>query len=85
LAGIAVIDRANASVVALADNFASDLEGAEQKIRFGVALGGAAYTLVAAMNFTDDRDLLPLEEMRTALVAVVSELLAPLDFRPRTR
>lgn len=85
LAGIAVIDRANASVVALADNFASDLESPEQKIRFGIALGGAAYTLVASMNFTDDRDLLPLDEMRTALVAVVSELLAPLNFRSRTR
>ncbi|KQV08501.1 hypothetical protein ASC63_10400 [Leifsonia sp. Root112D2] len=85
LAGIAVIDRANASVAALADNFASDLEGAEQKIRFGVALGGAAYTLVAAMNFTDESDMLPLDEIRGALISVVSELLAPVQYRPHTR
>lgn len=85
LAGIAAIDRANASVAALADNFATDLTSPEQKIRFGIALGGAAYTLVGAMNFTGDRQLPPPDELRAALIAVVSELLAPLDLGPHDR
>jgi len=85
LAGIAAIDRANASVAALADKFATDLTSPEHKIRFGIALGGAAYTLVGAMNFTGDRRLPPVDELRTALIAVVSELLAPLDLGPQSR
>lgn len=85
LAGIDVIDRANASVMTLADSFACDLESPEQKIRFGMALGGAAYTLVASMNFTTEAEMLSLAEIRTALITVVTELLAPLDFHPQTR
>lgn len=85
LAGIAAIDRANAAVAALAETFATGLESPEHKIRFGVALGGAAYTLVGARNFSADRPLPPIDELRAALIAVVTELLAPLDLPAPTR
>lgn len=76
LVGIPVIDRANALLGALSESFDAELSAAEEKIRFGVALGGAAYTLVAGMNFGGQQTLTP-EEMRAALINTVSELLAP--------
>ncbi|MEO6828093.1 MAG: TetR/AcrR family transcriptional regulator [Microbacteriaceae bacterium] len=76
LRGIPVIDRGNAIIGALAASLTTGFSSTQQKIRFGVALGGAAYALVGGMNFAGD-DLLPPEEVRPALIATVSELLAP--------
>jgi AcrR family transcriptional regulator len=75
LIDIPVIDRANATVSTLAESFSTDFTSVEEKVRFGVALGGAAYTLVAGANFAESE--LPLAEVRRALVATVSDLLTP--------
>jgi AcrR family transcriptional regulator len=79
LVGIPVIDRANAVLGGLAASFAADTTTVEEKLRFGVALGGAAYELVASMNFGDEQHA--HEERRSALITIVSELLAPIRTR----
>lgn len=79
LTGVPVVERANRTVAALAESVSSDFESVEEQVRFGVALGGAAYTLVAGTNFSDAD--LPLPEVRAALVTIVSDLLIPV--RPR--
>lgn len=75
LAGIPVIDRATATIARLASSFVGDFESTREKVRFGVAIGGAAYALVAGLTFAED-DLLPVDEVRSALIGTVSELLA---------
>lgn len=75
LKGIPVIDRANRAVIAFAESTATDFESVEEKVRFGVALGGAAYALVASMNFSETP--LPLSDVRGALITIVSTLLRP--------
>jgi TetR/AcrR family transcriptional regulator len=76
LVGIPIIDRANALLGALSESFEAELPAVEDKIRFGMALGGAAYMLVAGMNF-GGQESIPPDEVRAALVTTVSELLAP--------
>lgn len=75
LVDVPIVDRANELVRRLAEFFASTATTTEHQMRFGVALGGAAYMLVAqqAMGL----DSAPLEETRTALVTILRELLAP--------
>jgi hypothetical protein len=82
LVGIPGIDRANAVLGGLTSSFAAGLTTVEEKLRFGVALGGAAYELVASMNFGDEE--FPHEERRSALITIVSELLAPIQNRQTT-
>jgi TetR/AcrR family transcriptional regulator len=82
LVGIPGIDRANAVLGGLTSSFAAGLTTIEEKLRFGVALGGAAYELVASMNFGDEE--FPHEERRSALITIVSELLAPIQTRQTT-
>jgi AcrR family transcriptional regulator len=83
LVGLPVIDRANASVRKLAESCATDFESVEERVRFGVALGGAAYILVAGENFGDDD--VPADEVRGALVDIVSDLLRPVQPRRTNR
>lgn len=75
LVDVPVVDRANELVQRLAEFFASAALTTEHQMRFGVALGGAAYMLVTqqAMGL----DSAPKDETRTALVTILSELLAP--------
>ncbi|WP_308465098.1 TetR/AcrR family transcriptional regulator [Rathayibacter soli] len=75
LVGIPVIDRANATVRKLAETCASDFDSVEDQLRFGVALGGAAYALVAGANFGDANIQRP--DGRAALITIVTGLLAP--------
>jgi TetR/AcrR family transcriptional regulator len=75
LRGTPVIDRANALVERLARTVTNDLPSTADRVRFGVALGGAAYILVAGLNWGDAADV-PVEETRAALVDIVSQLLA---------
>ena len=76
LEDVPVIDRANELIVRLATYFSSSTASTEESMRFGIALGGAAYTLVAGLTFAGDA-LGPPDEIRMALITVVSELLAP--------
>lgn len=75
LLAVPVVDRANEVVIRLAEFFATAAETTENRMRFGVALGGAAYMLVTqrTMGF----DTAPEDETRNALVTILSELLAP--------
>jgi AcrR family transcriptional regulator len=76
LVDVPVVDRANELVERLAEFFASAADTTEHRMRFGVALGGAAYMLVAqhAMGF----ETTPEDETRAALVKILTELLAPI-------
>jgi len=81
LEDVPVIDRANALVVRLADYFATATTSTEGFMRFGVALGGAAFILSSHNSFGHGFAHLPeppVDEVRAALVIIVSELLAPL-------
>lgn len=73
LRGLPVIDRANALVEQLGLRVSIDLPTTEERVRLGVALGGAAYILVASATWGDEDQ--PVDEIRAALVAVVSQLL----------
>lgn len=75
LIDVPVIDRTNDLVQRLADFFASTIMSTEHRMRFGVALGGAAYMLVSqqAMELDDA----PQEETRAALIVILTELLSP--------
>jgi AcrR family transcriptional regulator len=75
LRGVPVIDRANAVAERLARTVTNDLPTTADRVRFGVALGGAAYILAAGFNWGDADDV-PVEDLRAALVDVVSQLLA---------
>jgi TetR/AcrR family transcriptional regulator len=78
LRGIPVIDRAGALIVRLSDTLCHEEASTEDRIRFGIALGGAAYTLVAGMTFLS-KDIAPADEIRVALSVVITELLAPVS------
>lgn len=75
LADIPVIDRALDLIAHLEQYFASAGIAAVDKARFGIALAGAAYMLVAGggrVDVTADD-----AEMRAALTVVMTELLSP--------
>ena len=80
LQGIPVIDRANSLVRQLGASMVDELPSTEDRIRFGVALGGAAYILVAGANFSDVE--LDEHEARAALVNVVTQLLSGVAHPP---
>ena len=71
--------RSNALVVKLGTFFSSSVSSVEDKLRFGIALGGAAYVLSVKQD--DSLEVLPVDEVRAALIAIVSELLAPVSIR----
>ncbi len=75
LVDVPVIDRANAVVFRLAEYFAATTGTVEDKMRFGIALGGAAYMLCSQDSLGFDS---PLDETRAALVTILTELLAPI-------
>jgi AcrR family transcriptional regulator len=76
LEDVPVIDRANELVVQLSTVFDTSIGSTEDHLRFGVALGGAAYVLSAKQTFSLDAP--PVEEIRSALVTIVTELLDPI-------
>jgi len=82
LEDVPVIDRANALVVRLADYFATATTTTEGFMRFGIALGGAAFILSSHNSFGHGFARLaepPVAEVRAALVTIVRELLTPLS------
>jgi TetR/AcrR family transcriptional regulator len=81
LRGIPVIERANVAIRGIADSICADDAPVVENIRFGVALAGAAYTLVAGTTFLDDDRRFEDVEVRGALITVLSELLLPADGR----
>jgi TetR/AcrR family transcriptional regulator len=83
LEDVPVIDRANALIVRLGTFFATTVSTVEDQLRFGIALGGAAYVLSAKQDQPRAEALgsQPVPEVRTALITIVSELLAPVSVR----
>lgn len=75
LVDVPVIDRANALIIRLADFLTANTATLEEKMRFGIALGGAAYMLCTVHSAGLDAP--PIDETRAALVTIMSELLAP--------
>ncbi len=75
LVDVAVVDRANELVERLAEFFASTTMTAEHRMRFGIALGGAAFLLVSPQS--KELENAPYGETRAALITILSELLAP--------
>jgi AcrR family transcriptional regulator len=77
LIDVPAIDTANGLVTRLAAFFHTATSSTEEQMRFGIALGGAAYMLVSQEN-------LQLEgpsnhaEIRGGLVTILTELLAPI-------
>jgi AcrR family transcriptional regulator len=74
LVDVPVIERANGLVRSLAEFFASNSDSLEEKMRFGVALGGAAYMLCTVQKF-DLPEIATPDETRAALVTILTDLL----------
>jgi TetR/AcrR family transcriptional regulator len=82
LVDIPVIDRANSAIEGIADYFLKQELTLEQKMRFGVALGGAAYALAVGTALGETEE--PTDELRAALITIMTELLDPVSVRPLT-
>jgi AcrR family transcriptional regulator len=82
LEDVPVVDRANLLVLKLSTFFSSAVSTVEDHLRFGVALGGAAYVLSISTKKDASLEDLPIDEVRAALITIVSELLAPVSVRP---
>ena len=76
LVDVPVIDRANALVLQLAEFFSVNSQSLEEKMRFGIALGGAAYML-CTMQTLDLVEPASVDETRDVLIAIMSDLLEP--------
>lgn len=76
LVDVPVMDRANELVLRMAEFFSTSVDSTEERMRFGIALGGAAYLLVTerAMALPEP----PREETRAALITILTELLDPI-------
>ena len=85
LVDIPVIDRANGIISGIADYFTTQGFSLEQKMRFGVALGGAAYTLAVGSDFDGTDAEEPAAELRAALITVMTELLDPVPVNQPAR
>jgi len=83
LEDVPVIDRANELVIHLSTFFDSSVGSTEDHLRFGIALGGAAYVLSAKQEFSLEAP--PVDEVRAALVTIVAELLDPISLHTTNR
>jgi len=83
LQDVPVIERANSIIAGLAAHFQTDTTTREDKMRFAIALGGAAFMLASEGNFYDESPGTP-EETRAGLIVVLSDLLAPVRVRATT-
>ena len=78
LVDVPVIERANQLVRRLSDFFSQNSTSLEENMRFGIALGGAAYMLCTVHSHGIE---LPADETRAALITILSELLTPVSSR----
>lgn len=76
LEDVPVMNRANALVARLATYFHAAAPTAEARFRFGIAMGGAAFMLGAPPSMPNLSDW-PDDEIRVALITIMTELLAP--------
>jgi AcrR family transcriptional regulator len=73
LAGVRVIDDADSRVRSLSDLLHSDGAPALEQVRFGIALAGAAFVLVASDRWTGD--VASDAELRPLLITVLTDLV----------
>lgn len=76
LEDVPVVDRATLVISRMVSFFSSTVGSTEDLVRFSIALGGAAYALVAP--FSPQLDEAPADQVRAALITIVTELLAPI-------
>ena len=81
LSDLPIIARANAAVRKLAAAISEERESVADQVRFGIALGGAAFLLTAGRTFAEDDHLPADDELAVTLRAVLADLLAPADGR----
>jgi len=74
LVDVPVVERANSQIQLISTYFEENVGSVEEKVRFGVALGGAAYLLAGAPVSFPEPDP---GALRSALVTVLGDLLAP--------
>ncbi|WP_395242808.1 TetR/AcrR family transcriptional regulator [Agromyces sp. MMS24-K17] len=86
-----IIARADAAVrrlaAAICDERESAADGRERlddEIRFGMALGGAAFLLTAGRSYVDPDRVPDDAQLRSALLSAMADLLLPADRRPGT-
>jgi AcrR family transcriptional regulator len=78
LVDVPVVHRVNSILQELAVGVTATIPSEEQRVRFGVALGGAAYILVASLLWSGTSPT-PVDETRAALITVITELLTPVS------
>ena len=83
LEDVLVFDRANMVAARISDYFASTTHSALERMRFGIALGGAAY-LMASQHQYPVQQVASIDETRAALLTIVTELLSPVPVRSTT-
>ncbi len=81
LRGLPVIERATTAIRGLAGSVSNGDATTAEQMRFGVALAGATYMLVAGAMFLDDDQKQNDDDLRAGLVSVLSELLLTADGR----
>ena len=77
LIDVPVIGRARDEIRRIAAYFEQRVGSVDEKVRFGVALGGAAYLLAQPALLEGSADLGPDDAVRPALLRILGELLAP--------
>ncbi len=81
LEDVPVISRANQLVAHLAQFFSASVTNVEDRMRFGIALGGAAYLLATMESLPIE--IVPYGELRSNLISIMGELLAPVRLDPQ--
>ncbi|WP_353810259.1 TetR/AcrR family transcriptional regulator [Agromyces sp. SYSU T00194] len=77
LVGIPLCDRTDAVIRRLTDLIFAQRPNAEDRLRFGIALGGAAYALASGMTYRGETEFAQDDVVRPALNRIVGELLQP--------
>ncbi|WP_378147957.1 TetR/AcrR family transcriptional regulator [Cnuibacter sp. UC19_7] len=78
LSDIGLIDEALGYIERIGDSVMAELPSATERMRLSIALAGAAYILAVAPVDPEDDDM-PVDEVREALVEVLTDLLRPLS------
>jgi AcrR family transcriptional regulator len=77
LSELPIIARANIAVRRLAAAVCEERESVDDQVRFGIALGGAAFLLTAGRNFADESTVPTDDEMRDSLRRIIADILTP--------
>lgn len=79
---VPVMHRATLIMLRVAELFRLASSSTKDKLRFGVAFGGVAYTLAAAERLGLNGEI-PIDEVRSALLEILHDLLVPADTTTR--